>query len=114
MVDLINHLYLERDKEMNKDIFYYRVKMLCDNVGKSINEVEKELNYPRNALHNYREGRIPSGLRLVELSEYFSVSPEYLLGMTDTKGRYKRNNPKELKRILNRIRIDVRELEKYL
>ncbi|WP_282799106.1 helix-turn-helix domain-containing protein [Lactococcus lactis] len=94
--------------------FYFRLKMLCDNAGKSINEVEKELNYPRNALHNYKEGRIPSGLRLVELSEFFSVSPEYLLGLTDTKVKVKSNNSTELKRIINRIRIDVRELEKYL
>lgn len=99
---------------MSNDKFYYRLKMLCDNAGKSINEVEKELNYPRNALHNYKEGRIPSGLRLVELSEFFSVSPEYLLGLTDTKIKVKSNNSTELKRIINRIRIDVRELEKYL
>lgn len=99
---------------MSNDKFYFRLKMLCDNAGKSINEVEKELNYPRNALHNYKEGRIPSGLRLVELSEFFSVSPEYLLGLTDTKVKVKSNNSTELKRIINRIRIDVRELEKYL
>lgn len=99
---------------MSNDKFYFRLKMLCDNAGKSINEVEKELNYPRNALHNYKEGRIPSGLRLVELSEFFSVSPEYLLGLTDTKIKVKSNNSTELKRIINRIRIDVRELEKYL
>ncbi|MCW2281527.1 helix-turn-helix domain-containing protein [Lactococcus lactis] len=99
---------------MSNDKFYYRLKMLCDNAGKSINEVEKELNYPRNALHNYKEGRTPSGLRLVELSEFFSVSPEYLLGLTDTKIKVKSNNSTELQRIINRIRIDVRELEKYL
>lgn len=99
---------------MSNDKFYYRLKMLCDNAGKSINEVEKELNYPRNALHNYKEGRIPSGLRLVELSEFFSVSPEYLLGLTDTRIKLKHKDSTELKRIINRIRIDVRELEKYL
>ena len=99
---------------MNNDKFYYRLKMLCDNAGKSINEVEKELNYPRNALHNYKEGRGPSGMRLIEVSEYFSVSPEYLLGMTDTKNNFDINNTKEIKKLLNKIRINVRELEKYL
>ncbi|MDG4974930.1 helix-turn-helix domain-containing protein [Lactococcus lactis] len=99
---------------MSNDIFYNRLKMLCDSAGKSINKVEKELNYPRNSLHNYKEGRIPSGLRLVEISEFFSVSPEYLLGLTDTKTKNRPNNSRELERIIKKIRIDIRELETYL
>lgn len=50
----------------------------------------------------------------MELSEFFSVSPEYLLGLTDTRIKLKHKDSTELKRIINRIRIDVRELEKYL
>ncbi len=99
---------------MNNDKFYFRLKMLCDNAGKSINEVEKDLDYPRNALHNYKEGRVPSGIRLIEVSEYFSLFPEFLLGMTDTTNNFNKNNIKELKKILNKIRIDVRELETCL
>jgi transcriptional regulator with XRE-family HTH domain len=48
--------------------------------GKSVNKIEKELGYPRNALNNYKNGGEPSGSRLIELANYFGVSPEYLIG----------------------------------
>lgn len=67
---------------MEKKIFYDVVIELCNQMNKSINEIERELGYPRNALHNYKEGRIPSGIRLVELAQYFDVRPEYLLGIS--------------------------------
>lgn len=42
--------------------------------------MERELGYCRNALNNYKCGRTPSAIRLIELSEYFKVTPEYLIG----------------------------------
>ena len=51
--------------------------------GKSINQIERELGYPRNALHNYKNGHLPSGIRLLELAHYFGVSPHYFLGVSD-------------------------------
>ncbi|MDN6389951.1 MAG: helix-turn-helix domain-containing protein [Lactococcus lactis] len=46
-----------------------------------MNRVEKDLGYPRNALHNYKKGgSIPSGIRLMELANYFDVTPEFLIG----------------------------------
>lgn len=48
--------------------------------NKSANQIERELGYPRNALNNYKSGREPSGSRLIDLSYYFDVTPEYLLG----------------------------------
>lgn len=59
--------------------FYSRLKYLCEHINKSINRVEKELGYQRNVLHNYRYGSIPSGSRLIELANYFGVTPEYLI-----------------------------------
>lgn len=38
------------------------------------------MNYPRNALSNYKQGRVPSAKRILELAQYFGVTPEYLLG----------------------------------
>ncbi|MGL5898276.1 MAG: helix-turn-helix domain-containing protein [Lactobacillaceae bacterium] len=49
--------------------------------GKSTNQIERELGYPRNALHNYRTGSEPSATRLMELSQYFQLSPGYLMGV---------------------------------
>lgn len=42
------------------------------------------MGYPRNALHNYKNGRDPSGSRLLELANYFQVKPEYLIGKSES------------------------------
>ena len=65
---------------MSKEIFYNRLIEVVRTNNKSINQVERELGYPRNALHNYKLRRDPSGTRLVELANYFEVSPEFLIG----------------------------------
>ncbi len=64
-----------------ENIFYKRVLELAEKCGKSINQIERELGYPRNALHNYKYGNEPSASRVVNLSDYFNVSPKYLLGI---------------------------------
>lgn len=63
--------------------FYPRLKDLIKLSKKSFNQVERDLNYPRNTLQNYSSGGEPHASRLIELSHYFEVSPEYLLGMSD-------------------------------
>lgn len=63
----------------NNFVFYQSLLELSEERGKSLNAIEKELSYPRNALHNYKNGVTPSGDRLLELSRYFNVEPEYLL-----------------------------------
>lgn len=60
--------------------FYIRLKYLAQISNKSFNQIEREMNYPRNALNNYKEGREPSASRLVELAHYFRVTPEFMLG----------------------------------
>lgn len=65
---------------MKENIFFERILEQAMNSGKSINQIERELNYPRNSLNNYRLGSEPSGKRLIEMSHYFGVSPEYLMG----------------------------------
>jgi Helix-turn-helix. len=64
-----------------ESIFYNQLISLAQKHCKSINRVEKDLGYPRNALHNYKKGgSIPSGIRLMELANYFDVTPEFLIG----------------------------------
>lgn len=63
-------------------IFYTRLEELAHSLGKSNNQIERELGYPRNALNNYKDRGEPSGTRLVELANYFGVPPEYLIGKT--------------------------------
>jgi transcriptional regulator with XRE-family HTH domain len=72
---------------MNKDIdniFQYKLQELALKIGKSYNSIERDLGYPRNALNNYKNGGVPSGQRLIELSEYFGVSPGYFFGVDDS------------------------------
>lgn len=69
-------------------IFYEKLEGLCRMTNRSFNRVERELGYPRNALHNYKYNAIPSAIRLMEIAEYFKVSPEYLLGQSE-KHEYK-------------------------
>ncbi|PLW61220.1 helix-turn-helix domain-containing protein [Lactococcus lactis] len=63
--------------------FYHRLEELIRLSKKSANQIERELGYPRNALHNYKNGVEPSGIRLIELSRYFGVTPEYLIGISE-------------------------------
>lgn len=75
-------------------LFYKRVKDLAKLRGQSLNCVERNLGYPRNALNNYKHVDCPSGKRLLELSQYFGVSPEYLIdeipppSLSETPGSY--------------------------
>lgn len=71
--------------QSSKNDFYLRILTLAKSKGKSLNQIERELKYPRNALSNYKNSAIPSGMRLIEISEYFEVSPRYLVGKEKTK-----------------------------
>ncbi|MDG4984182.1 helix-turn-helix domain-containing protein [Lactococcus lactis] len=63
-----------------KALFFDRFILQVKRSDKSINAIEKELGYPRNSLNNYKNGGEPSGSRLIEIAEYFKVSPEFLIG----------------------------------
>ena len=65
---------------VEETIFYTRLKEQIKIRKTSFNQVERDLGYPRNSLNNYKNGNEPSGKRLVELSEYFMVSPGFLIG----------------------------------
>ncbi|MDG4965096.1 helix-turn-helix domain-containing protein [Lactococcus lactis] len=68
---------------MDRKNFYERLKELAEASNKSFNQVEKELGYSRNALSNYKNKTMPSAIRLLELAEYFDVTPQYLMGYDD-------------------------------
>ena len=55
-----------------------------------------------------RGNREPSMNDLIRISEFFNVSVDYLLGLTDeitTINAYKEENPKELKDFLNKNKV---------
>lgn len=63
-------------------IDFERIKKLVEESKKSMNEIDRELGYPRNTLSGL-QNRKPSIGRLNEIAEYFNVSTDYLLGRTD-------------------------------
>lgn len=69
--------------EVENNIFYKRLKELIEESGMSSNQVERDLGYPRNTLQNYKTGQEPSALRLKEISNYFGVTIEYLIGSSE-------------------------------
>ncbi|MEQ7203816.1 helix-turn-helix domain-containing protein [Lactococcus lactis] len=65
----------------DNDVFFYQqIIELSQASGLSLNGLEKKLGYPRNALSNYKNGRSPSAIRLLEIAHYFNVPPESLIG----------------------------------
>ena len=70
-----------RTKMNNNHLFQERLTQAIKLSGKSTNQIERDLGYPRNALHNYRKGSEPSATRLMELSQYFQLPPGYLMGV---------------------------------
>lgn len=66
-------------------LFYLHLKEQAMKKNKSLNQVERELGYPRNSLNNYKNGTEPSGDRLIELADYFMISPHYLIGKREIK-----------------------------
>ncbi|MFQ9538017.1 helix-turn-helix domain-containing protein [Lactococcus lactis] len=64
-------------------MFYERIQSLVKQSNKSFNQIERELDYPKNALNDYKKGKSPSVTRIVEISKYFNVTTDYLLGITN-------------------------------
>lgn len=64
--------------------FFEILQSLKEESGKSMNQIERELGYPRNTLSSFRRQK-PSVTRLEEIARYFNVSTDYLLGNTTSR-----------------------------
>lgn len=65
---------------MTECLLLAKIKALAASSGASLNKAERDLvGYPRNELSNYNHVKKPSAERILELSAYFGVSPEYLM-----------------------------------
>ncbi|NSL25467.1 helix-turn-helix domain-containing protein [Lactococcus petauri] len=65
-------------------MFYERLQLLAKKNKKSLNQIEKELELPKNTLYNYKKNS-PTTDRLNALAKYFNVSTDYLLGREEEK-----------------------------
>ena len=81
--------YFEKDfnlgrESLRKDIISSRILYCCRKTEKKNEEIAKELNIIENTFLQYLSGRrTPSPFLLTEFSLYFSVSVDFLSGMSD-------------------------------
>ena len=61
---------------------FEKIKELCQKRGISINSLEETLGYSRNTIYSMKSKK-PNAERLQEITDYFNVSTDYLLGRTD-------------------------------
>lgn len=59
-----------------------RLKKLCDDQGISINILEERIGLGKNTLYSWKK-KVPGGINLEKVADYFQVSTDYLLGRTD-------------------------------
>ena len=91
-------------------MFYEILKSLAAERSKSLNQIERELGYPRNALNDYKKGNIPSAKRTAEIAEYFGVSTDYLLGRE--KNKIDNNLTEEESELLAAFRMESEDMTK--
>ena len=85
-----------------------RVKKLADEQKISITELEEKLGFGRNSLYSWKK-KIPNGVSLQKVADYFHVSTDYLLGRTNQK--YWELNEKDEKDIAKRLEALKNDLE---
>lgn len=79
---------------------FERVKRLADKQGKSINDIERDLEYSQNTLYRLKRTN-PSSKKLEELADYFHVSTDYLLGRNETPEWANQKDTMDLEDFLN-------------
>ena len=72
-----------------KEIFAIRLYELREDKMVSRQKVADDLGITRASLDYYEKGqRTPDVNTIVKIADYFEVSVDYLLGLTDEKNRY--------------------------
>lgn len=66
-------------------MFWDRFYSLCLDQKTKPNPVAKELNISSGAVTQWKQGVIPKGDILIKIAQYFNVSTDYLLGLTNQK-----------------------------
>lgn len=66
-------------------MFWERFYQLCLENNKKPNPVAKELQIASSTVSQWKNGAIPNGETLVKIANYFEVSIDFLLGISDLK-----------------------------
>ena len=69
---------------MKKDTYVERIKQLRQEDGISQRELAKRVGVSSSAITYWEMGaRVPNALAVIKLAEYFQVSSDYILGISD-------------------------------
>ena len=70
-------------------MFLDRVLQLIKEKGISKNKFLKDINLSKNSIDNWeKRGNIPPGDVIAKIAQYFNVSTDYILGLTDSATPY--------------------------
>jgi len=66
--------------------FYTRLEELTDEKNLNYGQLASKMDFPRTYIYEWiKERTLPSVEYILEMSDYFKVTPDYLLGRTDYK-----------------------------
>jgi len=66
-----------------ESVLYTRVKQLCDERGLSVTRLESELGFSTSTIQKWKTSSVPNAASIIKIAQYFNVSTDYLLGITD-------------------------------
>lgn len=72
---------IQANKISTRISIFDRIKMLTDNKGMNIVDVELDLGMSKNYLYKWKTAK-PTADRLEQVADYFNVSTDYILGRT--------------------------------
>lgn len=64
-------------------MFWLRFKLLCETGNKSPNAVCKDIGVSNAIATKWKKGSYPNSSIIIDIAQYFNVSTDYLLGLTD-------------------------------
>lgn len=67
------------------NMLYQRIKELCAEAGITISKLESDLGFGNASIKKWERVSSPSINKILEVSKYFGVSVDYLLGKTDIR-----------------------------
>lgn len=66
---------------------FERIKDLSKKRNRNLKQVAEELGFGENYFYSLNSGKSPTAEKLKKIAEYFDVSVDYLLGLTDNPNR---------------------------
>lgn len=67
-------------------MFYERLKNLCDGSGTTISSFVEMMGGSKGSPSNWKRGAIPNSDIVIKAAQFFQVSADYLLGLSDVEG----------------------------